>query len=171
MKKLLLTIAIVPFILISCNNSSDSNETGSDTLTDAALQNAATTGAEIPVVMPASDANTTVSAPGTSISLPQQKSGPTAAGMNPPHGQPGHRCDIPDGSPLSSPPGTSPSSPIKATAPTQTGMPTISTTPATPITTPITPITTPIKTAPGMNPPHGEPGHDCSIAVGAPLKK
>ncbi|MBK6446411.1 MAG: hypothetical protein IPF81_14280 [Bacteroidetes bacterium] len=26
-------------------------------------------------------------------------------------------------------------------------------------------------TAPGMNPPHGQPGHDCAIAVGAPLKK
>jgi hypothetical protein len=25
------------------------------------------------------------------------------------------------------------------------------------------------KTAPGMNPPHGEPGHRCDIAVGAPL--
>jgi hypothetical protein len=25
------------------------------------------------------------------------------------------------------------------------------------------------KTAPGMNPPHGEPNHRCDIAVGAPL--
>ena len=31
-------------------------------------------------------------------------------------------------------------------------------------------ISTPVKTAPGMNPPHGQPGHDCSIAVGSPLK-
>jgi len=28
----------------------------------------------------------------------------TAPGMNPPHGQPGHRCDIPVGSPLNSKP-------------------------------------------------------------------
>ena len=27
----------------------------------------------------------------------------------------------------------------------------------------------PTTTAPGMNPPHGQPGHDCAIAVGAPL--
>ncbi len=27
------------------------------------------------------------------------------------------------------------------------------------------------KTAPGMNPPHGQPGHRCEIAVGAPLPK
>ena len=26
-------------------------------------------------------------------------------------------------------------------------------------------------TAAGMNPPHGQPGHDCAIPVGAPLKK
>ena len=27
------------------------------------------------------------------------------------------------------------------------------------------------KTAPGMNPPHGQPNHRCDIAVGAPLPK
>lgn len=33
-------------------------------------------------------------------------------------------------------------------------------------------VTTPqVATPPGMNPPHGAPGHDCAIAVGAPLKK
>lgn len=25
------------------------------------------------------------------------------------------------------------------------------------------------QTASGMNPPHGQPGHDCAVAVGAPL--
>ncbi|GGG54530.1 hypothetical protein [Bizionia arctica] len=28
---------------------------------------------------------------------------------------------------------------------------------------------TPAQTAPGMNPAHGKPGHDCAIPVGAPL--
>ncbi len=33
-------------------------------------------------------------------------------------------------------------------------------------------VTTPqVATPPGMNPPHGAPGHDCAVAVGAPLKK
>lgn len=42
--------------------------------------------------------------------------------------------------------------------------------PATQITAPQ--ITAPqVATPPGMNPPHGAPGHDCAIAVGAPLKK
>ena len=37
----------------------------------------------------------------------------------------------------------------------------------TPVAKPFT--STPVQTAPGMNPPHGQPGHDCSIAVGSPL--
>jgi len=77
----------------------------------------------------------------------------TAPGMNPPHGQPGHRCDISVGAPLNS----------KPVPPA-----TVATTPAQPqVTMKEVPTTT--KTAPGMNPPHGEPGHRCEIAVGAPL--
>ncbi len=72
----------------------------------------------------------------------------TAPGMNPPHGQPGHRCDIYVGAPLNSKPNP------QATAAQQ------------PVVTqqPVTPVT-----APGMNPPHGQPNHRCDIAVGAPL--
>jgi hypothetical protein len=39
-------------------------------------------------------------------------------------------------------------------------------------TTPVvnsTPATTTTAVAPGMNPAHGQPGHRCEIAVGAPL--
>jgi len=73
----------------------------------------------------------------------------TAKGMNPPHGQPGHRCDIPVGAPLNS-------------------KPVVTQTQATPVTTTTTAQPT-VVTAPGMNPPHGQPGHRCDIAVGAPL--
>jgi hypothetical protein len=85
----------------------------------------------------------------------------TAAGLNPPHGQPGHRCDIPDGAPLNSAPATATAQPVaQATAPQ-----------------PITikqnaPTMVPAQAAPtakGMNPAHGQPGHRCDIAVGAPL--
>ena len=86
------------------------------------------------------------STPGT------QQSSTSQTGLNPAHGQPGHRCDIPVGASLSTP--------VKSgTAPT---------------TTTPTPIPTPVTTkavTPGTNPPHGQPGHDCSIAVGAPLNK
>ena len=77
-----------------------------------------------------------------------------AAGLNPAHGQPGHRCDIPVGAPLNSPP---------ATQPVVTNQKT-----AQPVTITQAPASN-VKTAPGMNPPHGQPGHRCDIAVGAPL--
>ncbi|MDR6969449.1 hypothetical protein J2X31_003480 [Flavobacterium arsenatis] len=84
---------------------------------------------------------------------------PTAPGMNPPHGQPNHRCDIAVGAPLNSP--------KKATlSPHDVPKPTSLEQPA-PKTLQTQPVTT--ETAPGMNPPHGQPGHRCEIAVGAPL--
>ncbi len=82
-----------------------------------------------------------------------------AAGMNPAHGEPGHRCDIPVGSPLNSPAAKTPTVTTTTTAPAQqtVAVPQIVTTPPA------------AKVAPGMNPAHGEPGHRCDIAVGAPL--
>jgi hypothetical protein len=75
----------------------------------------------------------------------QTQTGATT-GVNPAHGQPGHRCDIPVGADLGSP------------AQSNTATPP-------PITTPVTTGTV----AAGTNPAHGQPGHDCSVAVGAPL--
>ena len=76
----------------------------------------------------------------------------TAAGMNPPHGQPGHDCAIAVGAPLNSKPNTAPQPVSPVGAPTLT----------------VPPVS---NTAPGLNPPHGQPGHDCAVAVGAPLRK
>src|SRR6188474_1027285 len=47
--------------------------------------------------------NSVTPAPGSQQVPPVQPK--TAEGMNPPHGQPGHRCDIAVGAPLNSPPG------------------------------------------------------------------
>ena len=88
-------------------------------------------------------------------------SGPVAAGMNPAHGQPSHRCDIPVGAPLNSPPAAT----TNKTAVQQQNQPV----PTSTVTT-----TTPVATTPtpeGMNPPHGQANHRCDIAVGAPLPK
>ncbi|WP_309613976.1 hypothetical protein [Flavobacterium sp.] len=100
----------------------------------------------------------------------------TKAGMNPPHGQAGHRCDIAVGAPLNSPvakavtpPTTTQGKPSFTTTTTSTPNPT-STIP--PIGTPeLLKTDTPAATAPGMNPPHGQEGHSCDIAVGQPLPK
>ncbi|WP_300569830.1 hypothetical protein [Flavobacterium sp.] len=104
----------------------------------------------------------------------------TAPGMNPPHGQPGHRCDISVGQPLNSPPGKTATQ--QTTAQTiQSEKSAVSITPlvTNPDGTPsLNSAATPqilnaptTATAPGMNPPHGQPGHLCSVAVGAPLPK
>jgi hypothetical protein len=92
----------------------------------------------------------------------------TAEGMNPPHGQPGHRCDIAVGAPLNSAP-AQPQNATPAATNNQGGFlgsgNAENTTPA---------ATPPAQTtAPGMqgkpNPAHGEPGHRCDIQVGQPL--
>ena len=84
--------------------------------------------------------------------------GPVAAGMNPAHGQPSHRCDIPVGAPLNTPPAATTSKPVAQQQQSQS-VPTTST----PVATTPTPE--------GMNPPHGQANHRCDITVGAPLPK
>lgn len=94
----------------------------------------------------------------TAETTPQQTSETTAeaAGsgevkVNPAHGLPGHRCDLPVGAPLTASTGNTPNS----TTTTQTP------------STSVSPIR--VDQTPKVNPPHGEPGHDCSIPVGSPL--
>jgi len=79
---------------------------------------------------------------------------------NPPHGDPGHRCEIAVGASLSSAPPPGMADPEPSTAPAFT---TIPASPAAGAAGGGTP--------PGMNPPHGEPGHDCNVAVGSPLPR
>lgn len=78
--------------------------------------------------------------------------------LNPAHGQPGHRCDIYVGQPIDAKP---------VPALTKGAATTTTPTPAPQTISVGTPQ--PVKTLPGMNPPHGEPGHRCDITVGQPL--
>jgi hypothetical protein len=109
----------------------------------------------------------------TTQMAPPSPAAPTKAGMNPPHGQAGHRCDIAVGAPLNSPaakPATAAAVPGKATY-TTTTIPTPTST-AQPSGAPALLSTdAPAATAPGMNPPHGQPGHVCGTPVGSPLPK
>ena len=91
----------------------------------------------------------------------------TASGINPPHGQPGHRCDIPVGQPLNSKPAT-------AAAPQNintngNNIVQIDPNAVSPGKITLDNNGKQAKTAPGMNPPHGQPGHRCDIPVGQPL--
>jgi hypothetical protein len=87
----------------------------------------------------------------------------TAKGMNPPHGEKNHRCDIAVGAPLNSKPRITTNEksdqvPQKYTL--EQPVPALLSTAA--------PAT---ETPSGMNPVHGKEGHRCGIAVGAPLPK
>lgn len=69
--------------------------------------------------------------------------------MNPAHGQPGHRCDIPVGAPLNGGGGAN-------AMPAKMDMNKTNTAPTT-------------TSGKGINPAHGQPGHRCDIQVGDPL--
>ena len=163
MKKIFL-MGAVTVLLMSCANKSP--ETDKSIIpaasTTPVLNNsiADTAKAQPMVVNPSSSSQPVItSAPVSSVPVVNKKAG---AGPNPAHGQPGHRCDIAVGAPLNSP----------ATNTAKPQVQTISTAPTT-TATPSSAIVAPVSTDPSakLNPAHGQPGHDCSIAVGAPLKK
>jgi hypothetical protein len=156
-KHLLSLLLIAGLTLVSCKKELQPQESSEALPADTTATAANTvTSPAAPTAMPGMQQH-----PGTVAVNPTPAPPPPVAvgkGMNPPHGQPGHRCDIAVGAPLNSPvakPGVQPamapgkSVTINPSAPNANG--------------------TPVVTAPGMNPPHGQEGHRCDIAVGAPL--
>ena len=86
-------------------------------------------------------------------SIPVQSgTGNSIGALNPAHGQPGHRCEIAVGAPL-----TSGVQQVQQSPPATQTFPVFSTTAAN------------ASGTTGLNPAHGQPGHRCDIAVGAPL--
>ncbi|MFH6992073.1 hypothetical protein [Flavobacterium sp. FlaQc-48] len=92
-----------------------------------------------------------------------------AKGMNPAHGQPGHRCDIPVGAPLNSPVAKQPVANTDQSGSVSQKF-TVTPPPAN-NAVPALLSTEETAVADGMNPAHGKPGHRCDVAVGAPLPK
>ncbi|MEO6948076.1 MAG: hypothetical protein ABI123_00480 [Ginsengibacter sp.] len=82
-------------------------------------------------------------------SLFQTPSSNTVA-LNPPHGEPGHDCNIAVGSPLNGA-----NNLMSAPLPVMPGA--------------LNPVNNPTSNKVRLNPPHGEAGHDCNIQVGQPL--
>jgi len=171
MNKNFLPIVISSCFLFSCNNSNIPAGKEEAIVPDSSIQqnmapSISSTAAEMPETMDSGTAATSAAA--TPSSSPGQAA-PSAAGMNPAHGEPNHRCDIPVGAPLDSPP-TKTAAPGAGTPATPSISPgTVITPSGAPGNAPVTAV--PTATPPGMNPPHGQPGHDCAVAVGAPLKK
>jgi hypothetical protein len=148
-------------LTISCtgDKKNDTEETAQpETTVDAAVSS------ETPAVMEQQP----VMSEGQPVNAMPVQNNTSGARLNPAHGEPGHDCAVPVGSPLPAPGST----PAATTAPQQ-----ITATPSSAAPTSIMnapPAGAPATagtTAPGMNPPHGEPGHDCAIPVGSPLKK
>lgn len=176
MKKVFSILVLASTLFISCKKEETAEAPPTEETTDAT---AVTTDSLVPTeataqVQPAANGNS-----GTILSQPSGGTTTTTAaapivtapGMNPPHGQPGHRCEIAVGAPLSSAPkktNINPAGTAKVTQATtvtpemlkQAGA-------ATPTQAPVTPVVT----APGMNPPHGQEGHVCGVPVGEPLPK
>lgn len=121
-------------IFIGCSESNNNKPVDTDT------QNTENT---TPVVAP--------------VTIDNEVQSLSTGGVNPAHGEPGHRCEIAVGAPLDS----------KPTQPSVTSIPQpdLSTSPT------FTPPSNNVAVAEGANPPHGQPGHDCAVAVGAPLNK
>ncbi len=97
-----------------------------------------------------------VNAPQTE--MPGSNTSNITAALNPAHGQPGHRCDMPVGAPLDG------STATNTQVQPQTTMGNTS-----PVRMNSTNPTTTTAGTPTKNPPHGQPGHQCSIPVGADL--
>ncbi len=162
-KSLLALLFVSTLLFTSCKKELEPQES-SDVKPDSTSTVAATPAA--PATITPVQTNQPVQAT-TAVTPQPAPVAKTAPGMNPPHGQPGHRCEIAVGAPLSSAPtktqpkmtATPGSATIKPTG--TSGAPALLSQPAA--------ATTP--TAPGMNPPHGQEGHLCSVAVGAPLPK
>lgn len=94
-------------------------------------------------------------------------------GMNPAHGQPGHRCDIAVGAPLNSPVTKTAVAPASQNGTVEQKI-TVTPPPSNP-SVPALLSTESANAKPvtveGANPAHGQPGHRCDVAVGAPLPK
>ncbi|WET04874.1 hypothetical protein [Flavobacterium sp. YJ01] len=140
-KILLSSLAITSLLVISCKKELEPQEsTATSELVRLGLAKDSTKTTAPVVQNPAANPNTVLG---------------DTKGLNPAHGQPGHRCDIAVGAPLNS-------------APTQQGQ-AVQVNPNQQQQVVTTTTVAQVKTAKGMNPPHGQPGHRCDIAVGAPL--
>lgn len=167
-----ITLLSLLFVISSCKKEEETEVTSSDTPKEIIVPDVQSTTNQNFGQSSGSQNVTVTPNQATTAQTIAPPPAPTKAGMNPAHGQPGHRCDIAVGAPLNSPPAnqakagsavTQKMAPFTTTTTTQTSQP--STTPA------ILNSDASVATAPGMNPPHGQAGHVCSVAVGAPLPK
>ena len=157
--------------LLACNNNKPEQDAtiapAESKITDSTMKSSTTVTNNMPQQMPA---NPTTGMAQTQTITPQNITpGNTSAGLNPEHGKPGHKCEVAVGAPLNSAPTTTAKpraaniSPIAAPSQNNSIVPALQN----------TSISSPVKTSTAftgkVNPAHGQPGHDCKVAVGQPL--
>jgi hypothetical protein len=137
---------VVSLMIISCKKELEPQESSSS-IAPAVQTNSP---AAINTMPPSMQQNST----GANPAMPAKTISATIAeGMNPPHGQPNHRCDISVGAPLNAPPGKI--TPTKSVPASVTEAPkAIYTTSEAPAVLNDAPTTT----TQGMNPPQGQEG-------------
>ena len=143
-KNLTFLYAIIIMIGVACSSSTNSPDIDKS----------------LPVITPTEQAQTpatltTPEAPVTFETNNTQVPQPSAANnvaLNPPHGAPGHDCNIAVGSPLNGAANSLNAPPPMPVMPSS-----------------VNPVNNASASGIRLNPPHGEPGHDCNIQVGQPL--
>ncbi|MFA5575528.1 MAG: hypothetical protein WC994_10845 [Brumimicrobium sp.] len=158
-KSPLILMASSMLVFVSCQNETNENISESDVNTEEATEGvrklAPTEDVESSDMIEVNtDASNTpqievseVNNEAPAQNTPQQ----SAVKINPPHGEPGHDCAVPVGEPL----------PNSGGSTSGTATPSITI----PQNTPIINNDNTVR----INPPHGEPGHDCAVPVGQPL--
>lgn len=170
---LVLITVFILYVLISCSQAKQDSEQTQKVPVLPQNQEELTTVNKEPI-QPVEDVTT---------KQPTTEQNNTKAMLNPPHGQPYHRCDIPVGAPLNSQEANTtlqstnnqvqaiePKSKASAASPSNNyNTPTIEN--AKRLNTPQSRNSVPSNNGikPQLNPPHGQPFHRCEIPVGSPL--
>lgn len=155
MKRVTLMIFAAAALAVSCKNTKNTE-----------VQKSVTQTATAPETKSQENVATQTSTP-ENTAIPSNTASDKPA-LNPPHGQPYHRCDIAVGAPIDSP------APVQNAAP-QVAQPQsapnagFNTNPISPSLAPPVSSTADIGPKPALNPPHGQPHHRCDLQVGAPL--
>ena len=145
-KTLISLFLVVSSMLISCKKELEPQESSSsvapaaETISPAAINT-------MPSSMQQNSTESNPAVPAKTISAP------IAEGMNPPHGQPNHRCDISVGASLNAPPGKITPTPTKSVPASVTKVPK-ATYPTSEAPTILN--NAPTTTTQGMNPPQGQ---------------
>lgn len=121
---------------------------------------------------PANTPATSAANEATGQAMPTSTAAPAEGALNPAHGQPGHRCDIPVGAPLNSPAGGGNAMPTPTAQPAAAqggGQPFLVNDQAKSRIMQEQGGQPATATSGKLNPAHGQPGHRCDIQVGQPL--